>query len=142
MNRVNRSKFSQLKQQYELQKMMAAYIGAEKKIMMNPSLTGFMEAKDIVDNMLNFKSFHQDEEGNIIETFEPMSPEEFFNKDVDGFGNLRQSADEGRQKSLLLDQAKNIRQLLDKAVAEERFEDAAKLEKTLEIIRKKYERLD
>ena len=80
MNRVNRSKFSQLKQQYELQKMMAAYIGAEKKIMMNPSLTGFMEAKDIVDNMLNFKSFHQDEEGNIIETFEPMSPEEFFNK--------------------------------------------------------------
>ena len=141
MNRVNRSRFSQLRQQYELQKMMAAYIGAEKKIMMDPGLTGFTDAKSIVDSM-SFKSYHQDENGDIIETFEPMSPEEFFNKDVDGFGNLRQDANEGRQKSLLLEQAKNIRLLLDKAVVDERYEDAAELEKTLELIRKKYERLD
>ena len=141
MNRVNRSKFSQLRQQYELQKMMAAYIGAEKKIMMDPGLTGFTDAKTIIDSM-QFKSYHQDENGDIIETFEPMSPEEFFNKDVDGFGNLRQDANEGRQKSLLLEQAKNIRLLLDKAVVDERYEDAAELEKTLELIRKKYERLD
>ena len=141
MNRVNRSKFSQLRQQYELQKMMAAYIGAEKKNMMDPGLTGLTDAKTIIDSM-QFKSYHQDENGDIIEAFEPMSPEEFFNKDVDGFGNLRQDANEGRQKSLLLEQAKNIRLLLDKAVVDERYEDAAELEKTLELIRKKYERLD
>ena len=139
--KANRSHFSKIKQQYELKKMMAAYIGAEKKIMMNPSLTGFMDAKDIIDNM-QFKSFHQDENGDIIETFEPMSPEEFFARDVDGFGNLRQSANEGRQKSLLLEQAKNIRLLLDKAIIEERYEDAGELEKTLELIKKKYDRLD
>ena len=139
--KANRSRFSRLKQQYELQKMMAAYIGAEKKIMADPGLTGFTDAKTIIDSM-QFKSYHQDENGDIIETFEPMSPEEFFNKDVDGFGNLRKSADEGRQKSILLNQAKAIRELLDKAVVEERYEDAAELERTLELIRKKYERLD
>ena len=120
---------------------MAAYIGAEKKIMANPGLTGFTDAKSIIDSM-SFKSYHQNENGDIIETFEPMSPEEFFARDVDGFGNLRQSANEGRQKSLLLEQAKNIRLLLDKAIIEERYEDAGELEKTLELIKKKYDRLD
>ena len=141
MNRVNRSRFSQLRQQYELQKMMAAYIGAEKKIMMDPGLTGFTDAKTIIDSM-QFKSYHQDENGDIIETFEPMSPEEFFNKDVDGFGNLRANADEARQKQLLLEQAKSIREMIDRAVIEERYEDCAELERTLDIIKKKYERLD
>ena len=37
MNRANRSLFSKLKQQYELKKMMAAYIGAEQQIIANSS---------------------------------------------------------------------------------------------------------
>ena len=37
MNRVNRSLFSKLKQQYELKKMMAAYIGAEQQIIASSS---------------------------------------------------------------------------------------------------------
>ena len=95
--KANRSRFSRLKQQYELQKMMAAYIGAEKKIMMDPGLTGFTDAKSIVDS-ISFKSYYQDENGDIIETFESMTPQQYHDSD---FGIKRSDAQAEKDVILL-----------------------------------------
>ena len=135
MNRVNRSKFSQLRQQYELQKMMAAYIGAEKKIMMNPGLTGFTDAKNIVDS-IHFKSYHQDENGDIIETFESMTPQQYHESD---FGIKR--SDNQAEKDIILKKAKFLREQLEEAIRNEEFERCGELEKVLNDLRIRYENL-
>lgn len=55
--RVNRSKFSQLKQQFDIMKMKSAYILAEKDIMNNPSLTGFDDAVEEVTRIWTMGEF-------------------------------------------------------------------------------------
>ena len=131
MMRCNRSRFSRLKQQFELKKMMAAYIGAEKQIMMNPGLTGFTDAKSIVDS-ISFKSYYQDENGDIIETFESMTPQQYHESD---FGSQA-------EKDIILKKAKFLREQLDEAIRNEEFERCGELEKVLTDLRKRYENLD
>ena len=136
MMRCNRSRFSRLKQQFELQKMMAAYIGAEKKIMMNPGLTGFTDAKSIVDS-IQFKSYYQDENGDIIETFESMTPQQYHESD---FGIKK--SDSQAEKDIILKKAKFLREQLEEAIRNEEFERCGELEKVLTDLRKRYENLD
>ena len=131
MMRCNRSRFSRLKQQFELKKMMAAYIGAEKQIMMNPGLTGFTDAKSIVDS-ISFKSYYQDENGDIIETFESMTPQQYHESD---FGSQA-------EKDIILKKAKFLREQLEEAIRNEEFERCGELEKVLTDLRKRYENLD
>ena len=134
--KANRSRFSKIKQQFELKKMMAAYIGAEKQIMMNPGLTGFTDAKSIVDS-ISFKSYYQDENGDIIETFESMTPQQYHESD---FGIKRSDAQ--AEKDVILKKAKFLREQLEEAIRNEEFERCGELEKVLNDLKKRYENLD
>ena len=75
-NKVNRIRWDKLKAQFEILKMKAAYIEAEKAIMLNPSLTS-------LNNDLDAGAVQ------IIQSFQPMSPEEFAKFETDGFGNMK-----------------------------------------------------
>ena len=121
--KVNRSRFSQIKQKFELTKMVAAYIAAEKKII-TESTTGMA-----------------DDVSSVIIHSQPKMDPEVFHWEVDGFGNMRQVSEKDRYKELLLQQATEIRAQLDLAIAEQRFEDCGELEKTLEDIKKRYDSL-
>ena len=122
--RVSRSRFSQVKQKFELTKMVAAYIAAEKKII-TESTSGMADGMTFSDG------------SQIIHVSDWTSPQEF---KYDGFGNPTNETE--RYKQLLLQQAAEIRAQLERAIAEERFEDCGELEKTLNDIKKRYDSLD
>ena len=128
MNRVNRSRFSRIKQQYELKKMMAAYIGAEKQIMLNPGLTGWSDNPSVVDQVSEMK---------IITEFGTISPEDFFKSQQ----TLKQSNNDA-ERDIILKKAAFIKDQLEEAISNEEFERCGELEKVLNDLRKRYESLD
>jgi len=69
--------------------------------------------------------------------FDPMTPQEFFSKEVDAFGNLK-NVD---RKEELLDKARRVRELLDKAIANDEFEKAKVYQRTLDILEERYNNL-
>ena len=127
--KISRSKFSMIKQQYELTKMIAAYIAAEKKII-----------TESTSGMADGLSLNREDIGHIIHV-QPKDPETF-HWEIDGFGNMRNVSESERYKELLLAQAVEIRAQLDLAIQEERFEDCGELEKVLNDIKKRYDSLD
>ncbi len=70
--KVNKIQWAKLKVKWNMLQMKAAYIAAEREIITEAEkgndLTGF---------------------DNTVIAFEPMSPEDFFNHEVDAFGNLK-----------------------------------------------------
>ena len=126
MSKVNRTRMSKIKLEWELKKMVTAYIQAETNIITNAEagidLTGF------TGESIQFTT---------TSTFDPMTPQEFFSKEVDAFGNLK-NVDE---KSVLLEKARKVRELLDKAIANDEFEKAEVYQRTLDILQEKYDKL-
>ena len=125
MSRVNRTRMAKIKLEWEVKKMMSAYIAAERTIIEENS-----KGNDITgsESAISYYS---------TTTFEPMTPQEFFSAEVDAFGNLK-NVDE---KSVLLEKAMKVRELLDKAIANDEFEKAQVYQRTLDILQEKYDKL-
>ena len=122
--KVNNLRWDKLKMQWDILKMSSAYIQAESQII-NSAAQGIDLTGYTTDNP------------NVTYTFEPMNPEDFFAKEVDGFGNLKNVDD----KEEILKRARRVRKQLDEAIAEDNFEKAEILQNTLNILQKKYDKL-
>ena len=116
--RANRITFDKVKRNWEQEKMVRAYIEAERRIIEDASkgvdLTGY----------------------STTTTFLPMDAETFHYQ-VDGFGNIKHES----EKEGLYKKAQVIRQQVNDAIAEEDYERAEVLEKLLRVIKDKYDKL-
>lgn len=119
MNYINRITFDKLKAQFDILKMRSAYIAAEKFLI--------QEAADGHD----FTNFQ------VIETFEPMTPEEFHQYQTDGFGNIRHSS----PKEVILKKMNDIALKAEKYLAEEKYELVQELKELYEKYKREYDRL-
>ena len=115
MTKVNRSRFSKIKQQWDILKMSSAYILAEKKIIEDTAQGNDPTGHDNVSYYFTTSS----------------SPEEFHLE----FSKPR------TEKELLLEKAQEIRKQLDDAIHAEEYSRAEALQKLLNVIEKKYNKL-
>ena len=69
-----------------------------------------------------------------------MGPQEFFNKDIDAFGNVRYSQ-EYSQKDLLAEQMLQLEETAKKLLDEEKYELLTELKEIYEKIKKEYDNL-
>lgn len=119
MNYINRITFDKLKAQFDILKMRSAYIAAEKLIIEETA-----KGNDITGMQ-------------IIQTFEPMSPEEFHEYQVDGFGNIRHSS----PKEVILKKMNDIALKAEKYLQEEKYELLQELKEIYDRYKQEYDRL-
>lgn len=116
MNYINRITFDKLKAQFEILKMRAAYIEAEKLLI--------QEAADGND-LTGVK---------VITEFDPWA-EEFHQ--TDGFGNIRHSS----PKEVILKKMNDIALKAEKYLAEEKYELVQELKELYDKYKSEYDRL-
>lgn len=116
--KVNRITFDRLKAQYEILKMRAAYIAAEKLIIQESA-----NGNDITGMHINY--------------FEPMTPEEFHQYETDGFGNIKNIT----PKELIKQKMDAIEKQGRKLLNEEKYELFAELKEIYEKYKQEYDRL-
>lgn len=75
-----------------------------------------------------------------IVSFDPIGPQEFFNKDVDAFGNVKYSQ-EFSQKDLLKEQLIELENTANKLLAEEKYELLQELKEIYAKIKTDYDKL-
>ena len=75
-----------------------------------------------------------------IVSFDPMGPQEFFNKDVDAFGNVK-FAQEYTPKDLLAEQMLQLEDTAKKLLNEEKYELLQELKEIYEKIKSDYNKL-
>ena len=119
--KVSRSKLSRIKLEWELKQMVSAYVAAERYIINENS-----KGNDPTGS----------EAGIAYYTTSTADPESFFHE-VDEFGNLKPMSD----KEILMDKARKVRELLDKAIANDEFEKAEVYQRTLDALKRKYDNL-
>jgi len=119
MNYINKSRFSQIKEQYEILKMRAAYIAAEKLIIEESA-----KGNDITGV-------------EVIQSFEPMTPEEFNEYNVDAFGNIRHKS----PKEVILNKMNEIAAKANKYLEQEKYELVQELKELYEKYKQEYDRL-
>lgn len=127
--KVSRTRFSKLKLEWSLKQMVSAYVAAEKYI-----ITENAKGNDPTGSENAIQYYTTD---TTTSTFEPMTPQEFFAAEVDAFGNLK-NVD---RKEELLDKARRVRELLDKAIANDEFEKAKVYQRTLDVLEERYNNL-
>ena len=119
MNYINRTTFNKLKAQFDILKMRSAYIEAEKMIIQQAA-----SGNDITSMQ-------------VIQSFEPMSPEEFHQYEADGFGNIRHKS----PKEVILDKMNAIALKAQKYLEEEKYELLAELKEIYDKYKQEYDRL-
>ena len=119
MNYINRITFDKLKAQFEILKMRAAYIEAEKLLI--------QEAADGND-LTGVK---------VITEFDPMTAEEFHQFQTDGFGNIRHKS----PKEVILDKMNKIAADAQKYLKQEKYELVQELKELYERYKREYDRL-
>ena len=119
MNYINRITFDKLKAQFDILKMRSAYIAAERLIIEEGA-----KGNDITGMQ-------------VIQTFEPMSPEEFNEYQVDGFGNIRHSS----PKEVILNKMNALEEQGRKLLEEEKYELFIELKELYEKYKQEYDRL-
>ena len=119
MNYINRITFDKLKAQYDILKMRAAYIAAEKLIIEETA-----KGNDITGMQ-------------VIQTFEPMTAEEFHQYQTDGFGNIRHKS----PKEVILDKMNDIAAKANKYLEQEKYELVQELKEIYEKYKQEYDRL-
>ena len=87
-------------------------------------------AEKIIINMTNYFEKTQS-------AFEPMSPEQFFHHQVDGFGNVKHSS----RKDLLALQLNQLEEQRSKLLNEEKYELLIELQEIYDKIKKEYDNL-
>ena len=80
------------------------------------------------------------DKNKTIVSFDPMGPQDFFNKDIDAFGNVRYSQ-EYSQKDLLAEQMLQLEETAKKLLDEEKYELLTELKEIYEKIKKEYDNL-
>jgi len=99
---------------------------------------------ELLSDMIADKVFNRlkDYLGNnkTIVSFDPMGPQEFFNKDVDAFGNIKYSQ-EFSEKDLLKEQLIELENTAKKLLQEEKYELLQELKEIYEKIKKDYDNL-
>ncbi len=122
MNYINRITFDKIKAQFEILKMRAAYIEAEKLLIQEAAdgndLTGITGVK-------------------VISEFEPMTPEEFHQFETDGFGNIRHKS----PKEVILNKMNEIAAKANKYLEQEKYELVQELKELYERYKQEYDRL-
>jgi hypothetical protein len=119
MNYINRITFDKVKEQYDILKMRAAYIAAERLIISQAA-----EGNDLTGM-------------HIVESFEPMTPEEFHKYETDGFGNIRHKS----PKEVILDKMNDIALKANKYIEQEKYELVQELKELYEKYKQEYDRL-
>lgn len=117
--KVNRITFDKIKAKWDIRKMRAAYIAAEKYLIQEAA-----NGNDITGIQ-------------IIETFEPMTPEEFHQHETDGFGNIRNITPKELIKQKMIAIEEQGRKLLEA----EKYELFAELKEIYEKYKQEYDRL-
>ena len=113
--KVNKIRFSAIHAQWEILKMRAAYVAAEKYII------------------------SEADKGNDITGFDrPMSPEEFNHAEVDEFGNITKMISE---EEFLIRKGNDVQDKIDEALEEEDYRKAAMLKNVLRGLELKYNKL-
>lgn len=100
---------------------------------------------ELLSDMIADKVFNRlkDYLGPIDKTiisFDAMAPQEFFNKNVDAFGNIKYSQ-EYTQKDLLAEQMLQLEDTAKKLLKEEKYELLTELKEIYEKIKKEYDNL-
>jgi len=119
MNYINRITFDKLKAQYEILKMRAAYIAAEKFLIQEAA-----QGNDITGI-------------KVVQSFEPMTPEEFNQYETDGFGNIRHKS----PKEVILNKMNDIIAKANKYLEQEKYELVQELKELYERYKQEYDRL-
>ena len=110
-----------------MKQMVSAYVAAERYIISENSKGNDPTGSE---NAIQYYT-------TTTAEFDPMTPQEYFAKEVDAFGNLK-NVD---RKEELLDKARRVRELLDKAIANDEFEKAQVYQRTLDILQERYNNL-
>ena len=73
----------------------------------------------------------------ISERFKPMSPEEFFHHEVDGFGNIKHVS----KKDILASQLQQLDEKWQELLDDEKYELLIELKEIYEKIKKEFDKL-
>ena len=119
--KANRTRFSKVKMAWELKKMISAYVGAERFLIDEAAQSMGLYSPEQYDP-LNAKKIYED--STSIEEWIAGS----------NMPNLS-------EKDKLYRQAQELRKQINQAIAEENFEKAAILDKTLKVIEIKYNKI-
>lgn len=117
--KVNRIRFDKIKAKWDILKMRAAYIAAEKYLIQEAA-----NGNDVTGIQ-------------VVESFEPMTAEQFHQYETDGFGNIRNITPKELIKEKMIAIEKQGRKLLE----EEKYELFAELKEIYEKYKQEYDRL-
>ena len=121
--KVNRSRFNALKLEWELKKMMSAYIGAEKKIITE-------SASGMADGI-----------SAVAWTSDTTTPEQHYHFEMDMFGNVRNVDSKEQDIRRLEEKLKSVEAQGREAIEKEDYESMAELKKLYDILFNKLMRL-
>ena len=72
-----------------------------------------------------------------MQPIEPISPEEFFHRSIDGFGNFKKLD----KKTMIATQLKQLEATRDQLLSEEKYELLSELKEIYEKLKKEYDNL-
>ena len=72
-----------------------------------------------------------------MQPIEPISPEEFFHRSIDGFGNFKKLD----KKTMIAAQLKQLEATRDQLLSEEKYELLSELKEIYEKLKKEYDNL-
>ena len=88
------------------------------------------------------KDYMEDKQNGFLAAFEPMGPQEFFDKEVDAFGNIRYTQPRNpSKKELLAGQLHELKIKWGELLKEEKYELLAELKEIYDKIKKDYDNL-
>ena len=117
--KANRTLFSKIQLAWEIRKMTTAYMDAEKYLIQEAA-----NGNDITGMQ-------------VVQTFEPMTSEEFHQYETDGFGNIKNIT----PKELIKQKMDAIEKQGRKLLNEEKYELFAELKEIYEKYKQEYDRL-
>ena len=97
----------------------------------------------IADKVFNrIKTYVEDKQSGFLAAFEPMSPQEFFDKEVDAFGNIRYNPPrKPSKKEILAGQLHELKIKWAELLEEEKYELIIELKEIYDKIKKDYDNL-
>ena len=89
------------------------------------------------------KDYLEDKNNGFLASFEPVGPEEFFDKEIDAFGNFRYGPTSRKptKKEILGAQLHDLKIKWGKLLEEEKYELIAELKEIYEKVKKDYDKL-
>ncbi len=100
-------------------------------------------AEMIAEKVFNkLKHYIEDKQTGFLAAFDPMSPQEFFDKEVDAFGNIRYTPPrQPSKKELLAGQLHELKIKWAQLLEEEKYELIVELKEIYDKIKKEYDSL-